>query len=96
MLQVRSWVAGARPKLDDLIQITPAPLPDRDRFLTDWIAFLRGLDGGDADAWLREAVWLAQGTAGLAALAQNEGKRGREPTWIGSARWRRRINRGKC
>jgi hypothetical protein len=48
-------------------------LPDRDRFLTDWIAFLRGQPGGDADAWLREAVRLAQGTAGLATLARNEG-----------------------
>jgi hypothetical protein len=74
MLQVRSWVAGARPKLDDLIQISPAPLPDRDRFLPDWIAFLRGQSGGDADAWLREAVRLAQGTAGLEALAREEGK----------------------
>ena len=52
MLQVRTWVAGARPKLDDLIQISPAPLPDRNRFLTSWIAFLREQPGGDADAWL--------------------------------------------
>ena len=74
MQQVRSWVAGARPKLDDLIQISPAPLPGRDRFLADWIAFLHGLPGGNADALLREAVRLAQGTAGLAALARGEGQ----------------------
>lgn len=42
--------------------------------MSDWIAFLRAQSGGDADAWLREAVRLAQGTAGLAALAQAEGK----------------------
>jgi hypothetical protein len=74
MLQARSWVAGSRPKLDDLIQISPAPLPDRNRFLTSWIAFLREQPGGDADAWLREAVRLAQGAAGLEALARTEGK----------------------
>lgn len=74
MQQVRSWVAGARPKLDDLIQITPAPLPGRDQFLADWIGFLHGQAGGDADALLREAVRLAQGTAGLAALARSEGR----------------------
>ncbi len=72
--QVRSWVAGARPKLDDLIQISAAPLPGRDRFLADWIAFLRGQTGGNTDALLREAVRLAQGTAGLAALARSEGR----------------------
>lgn len=74
MRQVRSWVAGARPKLDDLIQISPAPLPGRDRFMADWITFLRGQPDGNADALLREAVRLAQGTAGLAALARSEGR----------------------
>ncbi len=74
MLEVRTWVAGARPKLDDLIQISPAPLPDRDTFLAGWIAFLRGQPGEEADTWLREAIWLAHGTAGLEALARGEGK----------------------
>ena len=74
MLEVRTWVAGARPKLDDLIQISPAPLPDRDKFLANWIAFLRGQPGEDADTWLREAIRLAHGTAGLEALARGEGK----------------------
>jgi tetratricopeptide (TPR) repeat protein len=74
MLTVRMWVAGARPKLDDLIQITPAPLPDRDKFLAGWIAFLRGQPSEEADTWLREAIWLAHGTAGLEALARGEGK----------------------
>ncbi|MDH7485353.1 MAG: hypothetical protein QHJ81_03660 [Anaerolineae bacterium] len=74
MLQVRSWVAGARPKLDDLIQISPRPLPDQEQFLADWIAFLRTRSGSDADTWLREAVRLSQGTRGLEALARAEGK----------------------
>ena len=74
MLTVRTWVAGAWPKLDDLIQISPAPLPGRDKFLADWIVFLRGQPGEDADTWLREAIWLAHGIAGLEALARGEGK----------------------
>jgi len=74
MLTVRTWVAGARPTLDDLIQISPAPLPGRDKFLVDWIAFLRGQPGEEADTWLREAIRLAHGTAGLEALARGEGK----------------------
>jgi hypothetical protein len=60
--------------LDDLIQISPRPLPAQERFLGDWIAFLRAQSGGDADAWLREAVRLSQGTRGLEALARAEGQ----------------------
>jgi hypothetical protein len=63
--------------LDDLVQISPRPLPDREQFLVDWIAFLRtqsAPSGSDVDAWLREAVRLAQGTAGLEALARAEGR----------------------
>ena len=74
MLDIQRRMIGARPKLDDLIQISPLPLPDRDSFLADWIAFLRGQPGGEADAWLREAVGLAHGTTGLEALARGEGK----------------------
>jgi hypothetical protein len=74
MQRVRSWLMRARPMLDDVIQISPRPLPDREQFLTEWIAFLRVQSGGDADAWLREAVRLAQGTQGLEALARAEGQ----------------------
>jgi hypothetical protein len=74
MGQVRARLMRPRPMLDDLVQISPRPLPDWERFLADWIAFLRGQIGRDADAWLREAIWLSQGTTGLAALAQAEGK----------------------
>lgn len=73
MQQVRSWLMRSRPMLDDLIQISPRPLPDRETFLPDWITFLRAQSGADADAWLREAVWLSQGTQGLEALARTEG-----------------------
>ena len=73
MLQGRSWLSGTRPKLADIIQIAPQPLPDREQFCRDWIAFLRTQSSHDADAWLREAVRLSQGTLGLEALARTEG-----------------------
>ena len=75
MRQTQSWLAGRRPMLDNIIQITPHPLPDQNRFLRDWIDYLRKQSGGDADAWLREAVRLAQGTSGLEELARAEGKK---------------------
>lgn len=65
-----------RVRLNDLIQISPDPLPDQATFLADWIAYLRIQDissGSDGDAWLREAVGLSQGITGLAALAHAEG-----------------------
>ncbi len=85
MRQVRAWLFSPRPMLDDastglstgLVQISPRPLPDREQFLADWIAFLRtqsAPSGSDVDAWLREAVRLAQGTPGLEALARAEGQ----------------------
>jgi len=75
MQQVRAWLFRARPMLEDLIQVSPQPLPDRDRFLTDWIAFLWTQDSKEADAWLREAVRLSQGTRGLELLARAEGEK---------------------
>lgn len=65
-----------RVMLDDLIQISPRPMSEQATFLEDWIAYLRAQDaqsGSDADAWLREAVRLAQGVAGLERLARAEG-----------------------
>ena len=75
MHQVQSWLVISRPTLEDIIQISPQPLPDQGQFLADWIAFLRGQSGGDADSWLREAVRLSQGTQGLEELARAEGKK---------------------
>jgi len=77
MQQIPAWLFRPRPMLDDLTQISPRPLPDREQFLADWIAFLRtqsAPSGSDVDAWLREAVRLAQGTPGLEALARAEGQ----------------------
>src|SRR3970040_331833 len=73
MLQVRSWIAGAHPTLEDVIQISPRPLPDLDRLWPNWIVFLNNQPGSEADARLREAIRLSQGTAGLEKLARSEG-----------------------
>jgi hypothetical protein len=75
MQQTRMWLSGPLSMLNDLIQISPAPLPDQDRFFADWIARLRKEKGDEADTWLREAIRLSQGTQGLAELAQTEGKK---------------------
>ena len=73
MCQVRSWLSGPRPMLDDIMQIAPQLLPDQEQFFPDWMTFLRTQSGSDADAWLREAVRLSQGTPGLETLARTEG-----------------------
>ena len=75
MQQSRHWVMRAAPMLNDVIQIARASLPDAEKFFEAWIAYLRTQPGPDADAWLREAVRLAHGTAGLAELARQEGKK---------------------
>ena len=74
MRWIDRWFIGQRLMLEDLIQVSPQPLPERDWFLSDWIVLLRTQDGRDADAWLREAVRLSQGARGLEALARAEGK----------------------
>jgi hypothetical protein len=73
MQLTRSWLPRPRSMLDDVIQISPQPLPDSEQFFPDWVAFLHTQPGSDADAWLREAIRLSQGTQGLAALARAEG-----------------------
>jgi hypothetical protein len=73
MLQVCTWLSDTRPMLDDIIQISSQVLPDQEQFCLDWIAFLHTQSEPEADAWLREAVRLSQGTAGLETLARTEG-----------------------
>jgi hypothetical protein len=77
MRQIKAWLFRSHLVLDDLIQISPRLLPEWEQFLADWIAFLRtqsAPSGSDVDIWLREAVRLAQGTAGLESLARSEGR----------------------
>ena len=64
---------GSRLKIEDIIQISPKPLPDEDAFFKSWITFLGKQSGAEVDEWLREAVRLSQGTSGLAELARTEG-----------------------
>ena len=66
---------SCHPTLADVLNISPQSLPDQDRFMADWIDYLKIRSGSDADAWLREAVRLSQGTEGLAELARTEGQR---------------------
>jgi soluble cytochrome b562 len=65
---------SGRPSLQQLLDVAPRPLSDFATFLSDWIALLRQDDGYETDAWLREAIRLAHGTAGLAELARREGQ----------------------
>ncbi len=41
MQQMRSGLWGQHLRLEELIQISPQPLPEREQFLADWIAFLQ-------------------------------------------------------
>jgi len=73
----RRQFGGKHPMFNDLIMITPRPLPELEQFLPKWGAYLRTQDapsGSDNDAWLREAVALDQGIQGLEALARAEGQ----------------------
>lgn len=72
MIQVHEW-SGKPLMFEHLNQISLLPLPDLEAFWPKWIAFLTDKTGSDADIWLREAVRLTQGTAGLATLARELG-----------------------
>ncbi len=72
--QVQTWLGGNGPMLDDLLRVSRRPLPEREPFLSAWIAFLHKQKGREADAWLREAIRLAEGTRGLEQLARTEGR----------------------
>ena len=74
MLRARNLMMQNRVALSNLIEITTKPLPDKARFLDDWIAFLHGQREKAADYWLREAVRLAGGIKGLQELAIEAGK----------------------
>jgi hypothetical protein len=73
MRRVQRGAGLSRPTFDEIIQISPRPLPDQERFMPAWIAFLRQQADAEADALLREAIRLSAGTAGLEELARTEG-----------------------
>lgn len=60
--------------LSNVVSVLPAPLPQMDDFLNNWILLLKEKDGEIADEWYREAVNLQGGERALAELARNDGK----------------------
>jgi hypothetical protein len=75
MTDIARLIAGARCNLADIVDITDRPLPDRERFLDDWIELLGEEKSHDADRWLREAVRLSGGTEALERLAREQGRK---------------------
>ena len=82
--------------LDDIIQISPRPLPDQEQFFLDWIAFLRTQSEPEADTWLREAVRLSGARQGWRPWRVPRGCSARVPIWTGVPRWRQRANSLLC
>ncbi|HEX5751993.1 MAG TPA: hypothetical protein VFZ09_37585 [Archangium sp.] len=82
MKEADRWSFGPRPKLQEVSDISPEPLPELEAFLSDWEALLRKQeDDSEAEAWLREAVGLSRGAEGLRELAR--AGRGRHPrAWV--------------
>jgi len=66
---------GPRPLVQEWLDISSEPLPERDVFLREWASLLRSHDDPDAEAWLREAIRLAKGARGLRALAFSQPSR---------------------
>lgn len=62
-----------RPCLNEIINIAVEPLSCFSEFLVEWIEVVRQKSGRRYDAWLREAVILRSGVAGIRELALGEG-----------------------
>lgn len=74
--RVRSLLPrGPRPLVQEWLDISSEPLPEFDLLLRDFVSLLREQRDPDADAWLREAIRLSQGTRGLRELAFSEPSR---------------------
>jgi hypothetical protein len=63
----------SRPSLQEIINISPIPLPNFAHFLQDWIEKTQHEEKPSHDAWLREATLLLHGPDGLESLAKREG-----------------------
>jgi len=79
-VQVLEYVGSRQVGVQAMCEAAPQTLPGLDAFLTEWIATLKkvrdpsGFGWGYTAKWLlREAVCLADGVDGLAALARAEG-----------------------
>ena len=75
LCRAKSWLDGPRPMVDEIVRVSTRRLPSHRAFLEEWIAFLHRQSGPDADAWLREAVGVSGGAAGLAQLARTAGRK---------------------
>lgn len=63
----------ARPNLQEIIDISSAPLPNFTQFLQEWIELTQKEEKPSYDAWLREGTFLLDGSVGLENLAKQEG-----------------------
>ncbi len=63
----------SRPSLQEIINISPALLPDFTPFLQQWIEITQTEEKPSYDARLREATHLLHGSSGLENLAKKEG-----------------------
>ena len=75
LCRAKSWLDGPRPMVEEIVRVSTRRLPSHRAFLEEWIAFLHRQSGPDADAWLREAVGVSGGAAGLAQLARTAGRK---------------------
>lgn len=70
---VRGLLLRRPPPLKDVMNVTTKVFPGKAEFLQQWIEFLRTEKGKRADAYLREAILLAEGTDGIASFAREHG-----------------------
>lgn len=68
-----AYFAESRPKLTEIINAAPKPLPDQQAFLTNMIETVSKENTPAYRAWLREAVFLLDGISGLEKFALNSG-----------------------
>jgi hypothetical protein len=95
MKEANWWSFSPPPRLQEVRDISPEPLPDLESFLSDWEALLRKReDDSQTEAWLREAVGLSRGAEGLRELAR--AGRGRHPrAWVEGAARPRPVARAR-
>lgn len=61
------------PSLTDIMGVMKKPLSDEKEFLRAWVAFLKNEKESRAEGYLREAIRLAEGTAGIGSFAKEYG-----------------------
>lgn len=74
LAHVRELIMRRPPPLKDVMNVTTKPFPDKAEFLRQWTRFLQTEKGKRADAYLREAILLAEGIDGMASFAREHGR----------------------